>query len=194
MKKFLAQSLCLFSLLFAFTPILQAAETYRIDPMHTFVLWHVSHFGFSIQSGKFTMLDGEIHLDTAKPFLSTVRVTIPTKEVYSGIEKLDEHLRSADFLDVANYPTATFVSNKIVVTGHHMGKIYGNLTLHGVTRPVILNVKLLKQGINPMKNKQSLGFHATTTIKRSDFGISAHVPNVGDEVKLDIGVEANLVD
>jgi len=179
-------------LLFLFTQVSWAAETYNFDPMHTYVLWNISHFGFSVQAGKFTMIDGTLIVDAKKPQDSKVNVTIHTDDLVTGIPKLDEHLKSKDFFDVATYPTATFVSNKVVPTGADTGKVYGTLTLHGVSKPVVLDVKMLKIGMNPIKNIKTVGFSATTTIKRSDFGINAYLPNLGDEVTIDIGVEANL--
>lgn len=181
----------LLSLLLFFQPV-QAAEIYKIDPQHTFILWKINHFGFSMQVGKITGIEGTIELDEAKPQNSKVNVTIPMREIHSGIAKLDEHLKTSDFFDTEKYPTATFVSDKIVLQGKNKAKIYGTLTLHGVSKPVVLQAQLLKQGINPMKNKKSLGFIATTKIKRSEFDIKKYLPNLGDEVKIEIGVEASL--
>jgi polyisoprenoid-binding protein YceI len=124
--------------------------------------------------------------------MSQVKVTIHTNNMATGIPKLDEHLKSDSFFDVAKYPTATFVSDKIEVTGKNTGKIYGTLTLHGVSKPVVLDATMLKIGMHPMKNVKSVGFTATTTLKRSDFGMNAYLPNLGDEVQIDIGAEANL--
>src|SRR5579885_156282 len=179
-------------LFFSMAVSAQATEIYNFDPMHTYVLWHVNHFGFSDQAGKFTMVDGTITLDESKPQDSKVNVTIHTDDIATGIPKLDEHLKSGDFFNVTKYPTATFVSNKVQVTCKDTGKVYGLLTLVGVTRPVVLEVKLLKMGMHPMKNKKSLGFSATTMIKRSDFGMKAYLPAVGDDVQIEIGAEANL--
>ena len=192
MKRLLQQWMMIGALFFSFTISALAAETYNFDPMHTYILWHINHFGFSIQAGKFTMVDGTLILDEAKPENSKVNVTVHTDIIATGIPKLDEHLKSDTFFDVAKYPTATFVSNKILVTGKDTGKIYGTLTLHGVSKSVILDAKLLKIGMHPMNNKKSVGFSATTTVKRSDFGMGAYLPNLGDEVQIDIGAEANL--
>lgn len=169
-----------------------AAETYTLDPTHTYVLYHINHLGFSVQVGKITMIDGKLTLDQSKPQNSKVSATIDMNNIDSGIAKLDEHLKDADFFDVAKYPTATFVSDKIVVTGKDAGKIYGTLTLRGISKPVVLDAKMMKVGMFPMKNKKTVGFVATTEIKRSDFGMKAYLPMLGDNVQLDIGVEANL--
>ncbi len=108
----------------------------------------------------------------------------------TGIPKLDEHMRGEDFFDTAKYPTATFVSDKVTVTGADTAKVQGMLTLHGVTKPVTLNVKLNKAAMSPITNKMTAGFTATAVIKRSDFGMNTYLPNLGDEVKLSIEVEA----
>jgi polyisoprenoid-binding protein YceI len=191
MKRFLPQTLLVAAALFTFNVSAQAAETYHFDSMHTYVLWHISHFGFSVQAGKFTMIDGTLTLDETAPQNSKVNVTVHTENLATGIPKLDEHLKTPMFFDTAKYPTATFVSSKIEVTGQNTGKIYGTLTLHGVSKPVVLDAVMLKQGVSPITNKNTIGFSATTKIKRSDFGMNAYLPNLGDEVQIDIGAEAN---
>ncbi|MBL8641212.1 MAG: YceI family protein [Alphaproteobacteria bacterium] len=169
-----------------------AAETYKLDPSHTAITWHVNHFGFSTPSGKFMSVDGEVTLDESNPSASSVKVTIDLNGVNSGVVKLDEHLKTADFFDVAKFPTATFLSKKVHLTGKDTAKVDGDLTLHGITKPVTLDVRLNKIGENMMKLKTA-GFTASTTIKRSEFGISTYVPNLGDDVKIDIESEANLL-
>lgn len=170
----------------------QAAENYKLDSSHTFVMWHINHFGFSNPTGKW-MANGTLVLDEAHPANSKVNATIVVGEINTGIPKLDEHLKSADFFDVAKYPTATFVSDQVSVTGKDTANVHGILTLHGVSKPVTLKVKLNKLGMSVISNKKTAGFTATTTIKRSDFNISKYLPGLGDEVKLDIESEANLV-
>jgi len=191
MKTLLRTSLLLAGLL-AVTSTAQAApETYTLDPTHTAVTWTINHFGFSNPWGKFSMITGSLTLDEKAPQDSKVDVTIPTDELVTGLPKLDEHLKSKDFLDVATYPTATFVSTKVTLTSKGTARVEGNLTLHGVTKPETLNVTLNKIGENMFK-KKTAGFSATTTIKRSDFGITTYLPMLGDEVKLYIESEANL--
>ena len=167
-----------------------AAETYTIDPSHTNVEWSIDHFGFSKPNGKFNAPEGSVTLDQAKPENSKVTVTFKTDNLTTGVPKLDEHLKTKDFFDVAQFPTATFTSDKVEVTGKDTALVHGNLTLHGVTKPITLNVHLNKVAENMMK-KPTAGFSATATIKRSDFGISAYIPNLGDEVALNIQAEAN---
>lgn len=170
----------------------QAEETYKLDASHTAITWHVNHFGFSTPSGKFMSVDGEVTLDEANPAASSVKVTVDVAGINSGVPKLDEHLKTPDFFDVAKFPTATFVSKKVELTGKDTAKVEGDLTLRGVTKPVVLDVKLNKIGENMFKLKTA-GFTASTTIKRSEFGMTTYVPNLGDDVKIDIESEANIL-
>lgn len=167
-----------------------AAENYTLDPTHTSVLWHISHFNFSHPSGKW-MADGTLTLDETKPQNSKLNVTINVDGLVTGVPKLDEHLKSKDFFDVGQFPTATFVSDKINMTGKNTAKVYGTLTVHGVSKPVTLDVTLNKLGESPITHKKTAGFTASTKLKRSDFGISAYLPGLGDEVKIDIESEAS---
>ncbi len=166
-------------------------ENYTLDPTHSFVEFHISHFGFSNPSGKW-MASGTMNLDKDKIEKSSVNISIPVTQVVTGIPKLDEHLQTADFFDTAKYPTATFVSQKVSAIKNGKFMVNGVLTLHGVSKPVTLAVTENKIDVNPITKLQTAGFTASTLIKRSDFGISAYVPHIGDEVKLDIEVEAQL--
>lgn len=173
-------------------PAMAAAESYKLDPNHTNIYWHANHFGFSTPSGKFADVEGTLKLDDAKPENSSVKVTVKPASIVTGIPKFDTHLKSADFFDVQKYPTATFESTKVTPAGDNTAKVEGNLTLHGVTKPITLNVKLNKIGEHPLTQKKAAGFSAETTIRRSDFGMSFGVPNVSDEVKITIETEANI--
>lgn len=177
--------------LFAASASPALAETYKLDASHTAVTWSISHFGFSSPSGKFMNVDGTLQLDEKNPAASSVKVTIAVADVNSGVAKLDEHLKTADFFDTATYPTATFTSEKVTVTDSTHATVEGQLTLRGVTKPVTLNVTLNKIGENMMK-KKTAGFSATTTLKRSDFGMTKYLPDLGDEVKIQIESEANV--
>ena len=168
-----------------------AADTYTLDPTHTSVVWSLNHFGFSNPWGKFAMITGTLSLDEKNPTVSSVNATIPLDNFLTGIPKLDEHLAGDQFFDTKTYPTATFASTKVTQTGKQTAKVEGNLTLHGVTKPVTLNVTLNKIGEN-MMHKKTAGFSATATLKRSDFGMTTYLPMLGDEVKLYIESEANL--
>lgn len=177
-------------LLFCFIGIADAAETYTIDPNHSYVLWHISHFGFSNPSGKWMVAKGQLSLDKENPKNSTVNVLIHVQDMITGIPELDQHLNSPVFFDVTKYPQATFVSNKVSLSGKDNAKVNGVLTVHGVSKPVVLNVTLNKIGINPITNKETVGFTADTILKRSDFGITTLLPGLGDQVQINIEAEA----
>lgn len=167
------------------------AQTYTLDASHTAITWHIDHFGFSKPSGKFMNVEGNVVLDEENPANSSVEVTIPVAEINTGVPALDEHLLKADFFDVATYPTATFKSTSVEITGEKTAKVVGDLTIHGVTQPATLDVTLNKLAEN-MFEKQTAGFSATTTIKRSDFGMTTYLPGLGDEIAIEIESEANL--
>ncbi|MGA7437542.1 MAG: YceI family protein [Luteibacter sp.] len=168
-----------------------APVTYKLDPGHTMVLFSWNHFGFSNPSANLGQVDGTLVYDEAKPADSTVEATLPLAGLDTFVPKLDEHLKSADFLDAAKYPTVTFKSTKVTAAGKGKLKVTGDLTVHGVTKPVTLDVTLNKVGPHPMMKVQTVGFDATATIKRSDFGVGAYVPNVSDEIKIRITTEAH---
>lgn len=170
------------------------AENYKIDPHHTYVLWTANHFGFSNQMGKFSEIEGNLTFDEHKPTKSSVNITIKMANLTTGYANFDNHLKSDDFFNVDKYPTATFVSKKVIITGKNTAKITGDLTLVGVTKSVTLNVKMNKIAVSPIAQKKTAGFSATTLIKRSDFGIDYGIPGVGDLVKLQIEAEANIVE
>jgi polyisoprenoid-binding protein YceI len=190
MKRYLLAFFTTLALIFGFSSFVQAADTYTLDPNHTYVLWHINHFGFSNPSGKW-MAQGTLILDQANPQNSKVNVTIQIANLVTGVPELDAHLKEPLFFDAAKFPTATFVSDKVDVTGKNTAKVHGMLTVHGVTKPIVLNVTLNKIGINPINNKQTAGFSATATLDRSDYGITTLIPDISDLVKINIEMEAN---
>lgn len=177
-------------LLASSSPVFAALQEYKIDPNHTHVIWHVSHFGFSYPSGKW-MAEGKLAYDPEKVETSKVVVEIPIAKLLTGLDKFDRHLLSKDFLDANKFPKATFESDKIEVTGENTFNIHGTLNLHGVSKPVVLQATKNKAGVLPVNNKETIGFSAKGTINRSDFGISKYAPNVGNDVELSIELEAN---
>lgn len=179
------------ALALAAAPVFAATTAYTLDPTHTQLVARWNHFGFSNPSAQFGTIEGTLDFDAADPVKSSVEVEIKVASINTNVAKLDEHLKGADFLDVAQFPLATFKSTK-VAKGASKGelKISGDLTIHGVTKPVTLDAKINKVGEHPMRKAPAVGFDATTTIKRSDFGIGAYAPNVSDEVKIAITVEA----
>lgn len=168
-----------------------SSKEYSIEPFHTTVTWISNHFGFSKPTGKFSDINGKIVFDEKKPENSSVDITIKTDSLYTGITKFDEHLKSKDFFDVKNFPTAKFVSKKITKTGKNKGTIEGDLTILGTTKPVVLKAVFNKSGVNPINQKQTIGFSATASIIRSEFGLKYALPGIEDKVDLIIEVEAN---
>jgi polyisoprenoid-binding protein YceI len=171
-------------------PAFAATAPYEIDPRHTQVLFTYSHMGMSHITGRFGDVSGTIALDADKPAASSVNVTIPVDSLSTGVPKLDEHMKSPDMFDAAQFPTATFASTSVKAVGKDHLQVTGNLTLHGVTRPVVLDTTINFAGPHPMNKAPAAGFDATANLKRSDFGIGYGLPNVGDEVQLRITVEA----
>lgn len=169
-----------------------AANIYKFDPNHTNITWSANHFGFSNPSGKFAESDGAIVLDESNPNNSKVEITIKTTSITTGLPEFDNHLKGANFLNVAKFPTAKFVSTQVISQGTNMAKVTGNLTLLGVTKPVILDVRLNKLALNPFSQKKTAGFSAKTSISRSEFGMNFGVPGVSNEVKINIEAEAVL--
>ncbi|WP_419799130.1 MAG: YceI family protein [Terasakiella sp.] len=163
---------------------------YAFDTNHTSIEFYVNHMGFSNFQGEFQTFDGTLVFDEAKPQDSRVEVVIDANSIDTDVAALDKHLKSADFFDVAKFPNLTFKSKSIEITGEKTGIITGDLTMHGVTKEVALKVTLNKAAPNPMTKKAAVGFSATATLQRSDFGISTYVPAVGDEVTIRIETEA----
>src|SRR5579862_6415603 len=157
---------------FLFITLSYASETFTLDPDHTYVLWHINHFGFSTQAGKWYINQGNLLLDQNNPQKSKVNATFQLADIVTGIPELDKHLKGKLFFNVSQFPIATFASNKVIITGKNTAKVIGTLTLHGISKQITLNVKLNQSGINPITNKMTYGFSANTEIKRSDFGIT----------------------
>ena len=167
------------------------ATTYTIDPSHTDVIAQWSHFGFSNPTAHFGQADGTIVYDADDVAASSVEVTLPLAGLNSYTAKFDEHLRSSDFFDAAAFPVATFKSTKVEAAGEGKLKVTGDLTIKDNTHPVVLDVTLNKVGEN-MGGQPAIGFDATTTIKRTDFGVGMYAPAVSDEVEIRITTEASV--
>ena len=170
-------------------PALAAPETFVVDGTHTFPRFSYSHFGFSTQLSHFNKTTGKVVLDKAAK-TATVDIEIDTKSVDTGYGMFNEHIQGEDFLDTAKYPTATFKSSKVVFEGDTPVSIEGQLTLKGVTKPVTLTVSSYKAMPHPMMKKDAIGANAWTVVKRSEFNAGKYAPNVGDEVRIDIAIEA----
>ena len=165
---------------------------YTIDPTHTATVFTWNHFGFSTPSANFSDIQGIISVDNAKPVNSAVNVTIPLSSLNTNVKALDDHLKNADFFDAEKYPNITFKSTKVQALGQNKYKITGDLTVKNVTKPVVLDAVLNKQGVHPMTKAESIGFNATTSFDRSAFGVGAYVPNVGDKITVNITTEASV--
>ena len=169
-----------------------AAERYDFDPNHSQIRFGYNHLGFSNIELSFQAFTGTLMLDTADLTKSSVDVTIPISSIYTGVDKFTTHLKSPDFFNLEANPNAvaTYKSTKVTKVDEDSLKVDGDLTLNGVTKPVTLDVTVNKIGEHPMTKAQAAGFDATTTIKRSEFNLGYAVPNVGDEVTIEITTEA----
>lgn len=175
----------------AVEPIKVASGTYVIDPTHTMVLAQWNHLGFSNPSANFADAKGEIVINGDDMSQSSVNVTLPLSGLSSFSQKFDAHLANSDFFDSAKFPEARFVSTKVESTGTNTYKVSGDLTIKDVAKPVVLDVTLNAAGPHPMTQAPSVGFDATATVKRSDWGLDMAAPMVSDDVKLRITTEAS---
>jgi len=173
----------------AVAEIKAASGTYTLDPSHTDVLVQWNHMGFSNPTAHFGNVEGTLVFDADDVSKSTVQVTLPLSGLNSFTGKFDEHLKSGDFFDAAKFPNATFKSTKVESAGVNKLTVTGDLTIKDQTKPVVLDVTLNGAGEHPMRKVPAIGFDATTTLKRSDFGVAAYVPAVSDEVKVRITTE-----
>ena len=184
--------LALAGLLGAAVSVQAAPVTYKLDPSHTMVLFSWNHFGYSNPTADLGLSEGTLVFDEQHPAQSSVQVTLPLARLDTHVPALDEHLKKPDFLDAGKYPTVTFKSTAVQPLGGNKFKVTGNLTVHGVTKVVVLDATLNKSGPHPMSKAQSIGFDATASIKRSDFGVGAYVPNVSDAVNIRITTEGSV--
>ena len=166
-----------------------AADTYAIDPDHTYPSFEADHMGISILRGKFNKSSGTIVLDRAAK-TGTIDITIDANSLDFGHDKLNTHAKSADMFDVAKFPNATYKSKSITFKGDVPASVEGELTLHGVTKPVTLTINKFKCIMHPMLKREVCGADASAEFNRSDFGINYLVPRFAPGVKLAIEVEA----
>lgn len=164
-------------------------QTFVIDGTHTFPRFSYSHFGFSKQLSRFNTTKGTIVLDKAAK-TGSVDVIIATKSVDTGYSVFDGHIQGTDFLDTENHPVASFKSTKVNFDGDQPASVDGNLTIKGVTKPVTLALSSFQMMPHPMLKKDAIGANAATKISRTEFNMGKYAPYVGDEVIIDIAVEA----
>lgn len=174
------------------TPVNAQSGTYELDPMHTIVLASWNHMGFSNPSLNFANGKGQLVFDAQNPAASSVQVTFPLSGITSFTPDFNTHLSSGDFFDVAKFPEATFKSTSVAAAGTNKFTVVGDLTIKGITKPVTLDVTLNGAGEHPMTKAQAIGFDATGTVKRSDWGLDYAAPAVSDQVDLRITTEAQM--
>lgn len=166
-----------------------AADSYTLDSRHTFPVFEVNHLGFSTQRGRFNTTTGKLSLDLAAKTAS-VEVTIATDSIDMGFEDWDKHMKNPDFFDVEKHPTMSFKSDRFTFKKGKPVAAEGELTLLGVSKPARLSIANFRCGMHPMLKKEVCGADLSTTLKRSQWGMSKFVPMVGDDVRIHIPVEA----
>jgi polyisoprenoid-binding protein YceI len=172
-----------------FTVAAGATDTYTLDPAHTYPRWAASHFGFSTHHGQFNRTSGTLVLDR-KSGKGSIDVTVEAASVSTGDPKFDEHLKSADFFNVAKHPTFTFKSSSMTFDAGKPAWASGDFTLLGVTRPMKLRISNVKCGMHPMAKKEACGAEVTGTVRRSEHGMQYGIPGISDDIRLAIQVEA----
>ena len=169
---------------------LAAPVDYKIDPTHTTTVFSWNHLGFLTPSANFTDIQGVIKVDNTQPANSSVEVAIPLSSINSSVAALDKEFQAEAWFNAAKYPNITFKSTKVETKDKKHFKITGDLTVKGITKPVVLDAVLNKQGEHPMLKVPAIGFNATTSFNRSDFGLGSYVPMVGDKITVHITTEA----
>ena len=178
----------MFALLLALAAPALAEETYRVDPLHTASTFSVSHLGLSMQRGSFGKTTGMVTLDRAAK-TGMIDVSIDASSVTSGSSSREMLLKGEDYFNVAQFPTITFKSTRLKFEGDSLVAAEGDLTIRGVTRPVVLTVSDFKCAIHPSTKKPACGAEVTTVVRRSEFGMTKNQPSTGDEVRIAIAVE-----
>ena len=171
------------------SPAWAAPETYALDESHTLPRFSYSHFGYSTQLSRFDKAVGKIVIDRQAKS-GSINVSVDTKSVNTGSALFNEHIQGEDFLHTAQYPLMTFTSTQLKFDGENPVTVEGTLTLKGISKPVTLTITSFQCMPHPMLKKPACGANASTIIKRSDFNMGKYAPNVGDEVTVDIPVEA----
>lgn len=166
-------------------PARVTAGDYVIDPAHTQLAFEVSHLGFNPYHGLFGSITGTLALDPAKPDEAKLSVDIPMAGIVTTSADLDAHLKKPEFFDATRFPAAHFESTGVTASGTN-ATIAGNLTIKGTTKPVVLEAHFTGAGRNPVSGAETIGFEATTMVRRSEFGVSFGIPLVSDEVPLRI--------
>ena len=167
------------------------AGTYEFDPSHSQVVFSYDHMGFSTSHGFVNGVEGTIVLDPADPSKSSVEASFPLSALRTVDAELDEHLMGPDFFNVTGEaPLVTFKSTSVEPDGKDEARVTGDLTLNGITKPVVLEVEFNGAGLDPLTQAPTIGFSIESELKRSDFNLGAFAPMVDDEVEIDIDIEA----
>src|SRR6202451_3170587 len=166
-----------------------AQETWQLDPPHSSAQFSVRHLGVSTVRGAFTKVSGTVQYDAANPAKSSLQATIDATSVDTRVDARDNDLRSANYLDVKKYPTITFQSKRVEAAGAGKLKITGDLTIHGVTKEVVLDVDGPSAPMKDPWGNQRIGASATTKINRKDFGVNADAGMIGDDLTITIDAE-----
>ena len=175
---------------------LAAPESYTLDPYHSFPHFEVGHIGYTVIRGRFDKSGGKFTLDRAAK-TGSLEITVQTATITTGDNERgnrprsrDEHLRSADFFNVTEFPTLTFKSAGVKFNGDNPAQVAGQLTMLGVSKPLTLQIESWRCGAHPVSKKEMCGGSASASFKRTEFGMKYGVPNITDEIKLWIGFEA----
>lgn len=176
------------------TPALAEPQSYTIDPSHSQIVFSWTHQGFSRTYAMFSGFEGDIAFDAEDPAASSVSVEIPVMSMFTGWEARFDHMMGGDFFGAEEGDMITFTSTGIEVTGENTGKITGDLTVQGTTHAVTLDATLNKSGPSAMTGKEYIGFDATTSFNRSDLGLGGFVPAIGDELRVELSIEASLAE
>ena len=193
MKNYLLSSVLTGALLFSGSAMAEV-EHYKFDAVHSQVIFFVNHLGFAKSEGEFLEFDGDLYIDRENLANSNVNVVVKAESIDMDNEKWDNHMKNADFFNVPEFPVMTFKSNNVVLTGDNTAEVHGDLTILGITKPLVLYTTHNKSGVHPFSGKDHIGFSATGVVKRSEYGMNYGLPNVGDEAELRIEVEATRQD
>ena len=173
-----------------FSSLQAAEERYKFDMKgaHAFIQFKIPHLGYSMLLGEFTDFDGEFTVDPAAPEKASVELEIETTSIHSNHGERDKHLRGSDFLSVKAFPKATFKSTKVEVIGDDTAKVHGDLTLHGVTKKIVMDMRHIGAGDDPWGGYRR-GFEGTTSLTLADFGINYNLGSASKIVEIYVSIE-----
>jgi polyisoprenoid-binding protein YceI len=171
-----------------------AADKYEFDKSHTRILFYINHLGFSDMVGEFTDYDGHFTFDPQNPEDSSVEVTLKPSGIRTSSKALDDKLQGDSFFKTDKFPTIKFTSKKIKILGEKTGEVEGIATMLGVSKPTTMTVHFNKADYHPFTQNFMAGFSASATLKRSEFGMDSYLPDIGDEVRIEVQTEGINMD